>query len=133
MRPSTRNGSISSSSRSVHAAPCRASLHGGLEQIGLATLLTILDMERRSGILVLHRAGEIGKLWLCDGRVIRARVEDKSLDGRAAVFDLFGWGNGRFEFTQAQIRDDDQIAMPTTHLLMEAARRSDEAGASLSC
>jgi two-component system OmpR family response regulator len=116
-----------------HSYPCRASLHGGLDQIGLATLLTILDMERRSGVLLLHRAGEIGRLWLCDGRVIRARMEHTRLTGRAAVFDLFGWEDGRFEFTQSEVEDNDEIAMPTTHLLMEAARRMDEAGAALTC
>ena len=48
-------------------------LRGRLEQFGLATVLTFLDLERRSGELTLLGDGEVGRLWLRQGQVIRAR------------------------------------------------------------
>ena len=49
-------------------------LRGRLEQFGLATVLTFLDLERRSGELVVASAAEIGRIWLRQGQVIRARI-----------------------------------------------------------
>ena len=117
-------------SPSKHAAECGASLHGDLDDVGLATLLTMMDMERSSGVLFVHgRGGEVGRLWLRDGRVIRGRVEGRGRRvGKSAVFDVLGWGGGRFELVRADIDGADEIATPTTHLLMEAARREDEGG-----
>ncbi|HEX3694350.1 MAG TPA: DUF4388 domain-containing protein [Polyangia bacterium] len=109
---------------------CRASLHGGLDQIGLATLLTLLDMERRSGVLLIRRRGELGRLWLRRGSVVRARVDGLTArTGKPAIYYLIGWNDGRFELTAGDVDAADEIETPTTYLLMEAARRSDEATA----
>jgi len=43
---------------------------------------------------------------------------------------LIGWGEGRFELTAGDTDVADEINTPTTYLLMEAARRMDEAAAS---
>jgi two-component system OmpR family response regulator len=106
-------------------------LHGDLDQIGLPTVLTILDMERRSGLLLIRRNGEIARFWISAGHVIRAQTERPRRSGKAAVFQVLGWAEGRFELSPAEVDGPDEIATPTTHLLMEAARRIDEAGASL--
>jgi hypothetical protein len=112
------------------AHPNDADLRGRLEQFGLATVLTFLDLERRSGQLVLFGGQRIGRLWLRQGRVIRARIEGSRRVNRAAIYELFGWKAGAFAFTQG---DNDgmaeEIDAPTTLLLMEAARRVDEADA----
>jgi hypothetical protein len=102
-------------------------LRGRLEQFGLATVLTFLDLERRSGELILVAAGEVGRLWLRQGQVIRARIDGSRRSRKPAVYELLGWGKGRFEFTQLDVENiGDEIAAPTTMLLIEAARRTDE-------
>ncbi|HVR63867.1 MAG TPA: DUF4388 domain-containing protein [Polyangia bacterium] len=109
---------------------CRASLHGGLDQIGVGTLLTILDMERRSGVLLIRRQGELGRLWLRQGSVVRARVDGLAARaGKPAVYYLLAWDDGRFELSAGEVDVADEIETPTTYLLMEAARRVDEAAA----
>jgi Domain of unknown function (DUF4388) len=111
---------------------CRAGLHGDFELVGLSTLLSIFDMERRSGILLVHRSGQAAKLWLSRGRVVRARMEGRvRRGGKSAVYELCGWRDGRFEFTQAQIDVADEINAPTVRLLMEGARRMDEAAVAM--
>ena len=105
-------------------------LRGRLEQFGLATVLTFLDLERRSGELVVLANDKVGRLWLRRGRVLRARVEGSRRLNKSAIYDLLGWERGRFSFTQTDLDGlADEIGAPTTLLLMEAARRVDEAAA----
>lgn len=114
------------------ASECRSSLHGGLDQVTLATLLTILDLERRAGLLTIRRGGEIGRVWLSGGRVVRARLDGLARRaGKPAVYEILGWQDGRFELTPGDPGIADEIKTPTNHLLMEAARRMDEAGTAL--
>jgi hypothetical protein len=104
-----------------------ASLRGRLEQFGLATVLTFLDLERRSGELILAGDREIGRLWLRQGRVIRARIEGSRRTRKPAVYEMLGWDRGRFAFAQTDVTGvDDEISAPTPMLLIEAARRVDE-------
>lgn len=102
-------------------------LRGRLEQFGLATVLTFLDLERRSGELILVATGEVGRLWLRQGRVIRARIDGSRRSRKPAVYELLRWNKGRFAFTQIDVDHiADEIGAPTTMLLIEAARRTDE-------
>ena len=102
-------------------------LRGRLEQFGLATVLTFLDLERRSGELVVASAAEVGRIWLRQGQVIRARIEGSRRTRKPAVYELLGWDSGRFAFLQRDTGTlDDEIHAPTTMLLIEAARRTDE-------
>jgi hypothetical protein len=108
-----------------------AGLRGRLEQFGLATVLTFLDLERRSGELVVISGDKIGRLWLRRGQVLRARIQGARRVNRAAIYDLLGLDHGLFTFTQRDLDHvADEIDAPTTLLLMEAARRVDEATAS---
>jgi two-component system OmpR family response regulator len=102
-------------------------LRGRLEQFGLATVLTFLDLERRSGELIVASAAEIGRIWLRQGQVIRARIDGSRRARKPAVYELLGWDSGRFAFLQRDTGAvDDEIHAPTTMLLIEAARRTDE-------
>jgi hypothetical protein len=105
-------------------------LRGRLEQFGLATVLTFLDLERRSGRVLLIDGDRLGKVTLRAGRVISARIEGSRRVNRAAIYELLSWDRGRFSFTQEDLADaNDEVGAPTMQLLMEAARRTDEASA----
>jgi hypothetical protein len=107
-----------------------AGLRGRLEQFGLATVLTFLDLERRSGQVLIVTRDRIGRVWLRGGRVISARIEGSRRVNRAAIYELLSWDRGRFAFTQTDTKSAvDEINAPTTLLLVEAARRADEASA----
>lgn len=118
--------------RAEVASPARSILRGELDKISLATLLTILDMERRSGMLILQRERQLGRLYIKDGRVVRARIEGGRRpaaggSGAEAVYQMLGWGEGQFEVWQTKVDGRDDIDTSTTFLLMEGARRADEA------
>lgn len=108
----------------------RFALQGLLQEFPLGTLLTVLEMERRSGSLLLwqgaHKPGR-GKLILREGRVIAARIAgSNSAVGRRAVYELLAWTKGRFGFTTGDFHLHDELKTPTARLLLEAAQWSDE-------
>jgi DNA-binding response OmpR family regulator len=106
-------------------------IHGALDQLGLSSLLAMLEMERKSGVLVLRRSDELGRIFLRNGRVVAARMEaGTAAEGATAVYHLLTWPDGHFDFSAIEVDMEDQVQTSTTHLLMEGARRLDEANLS---
>ena len=117
--------------RQISATPRNdAGLRGRIEQFGLATVLSFLDLERRSGQILIVADDKMGRVWLRGGQAISARIEGSRRVNRAALYELLSWERGFFAFTQEDLPCAvDEIGAPTTLLLMNAARRTDEAGA----
>jgi CheY-like chemotaxis protein len=106
-------------------------IHGTLEQLGLSSLLVILEMERKSGMLRIERTGATGRIFAREGRVIAARVDGDGAPkdarkGAAAVYHMLTWASGRFDFAAVDVDMEDEVQSTTTHLLMEGARLIDE-------
>jgi two-component system OmpR family response regulator len=99
-----------------------AALAGQLSQFGLATLLTVLELERKTGVLTLERQGELASLLFKDGRLVGA--EKKS--AADSVFELLSWTSGRFAFSEQVVEAPAEAGTSPGVLLMEAARRMDE-------
>jgi CheY-like chemotaxis protein len=104
-----------------------SALRGELDQITLSSVLTVLEMERKNGILLVEHGRETGRLYLRKGRIIRAGIDDPLLSGAAAVYEMVTWGQGSFDFLAGDVGGVDEIQASTTYLLMEGARRLDEA------
>jgi CheY-like chemotaxis protein len=111
--------------------PARMALAGMLEQFGSASVLMLLDLERRSGVLIVTAALGRGRIYVRDGRVLRAVVEGQpQLKAAMAVFELLTWAEGRFEFHAGPVEGEDEIGSSTSFLLLEGARLQDEDAAS---
>ncbi|MCB9555386.1 MAG: response regulator [Deltaproteobacteria bacterium] len=113
------------------AAPVQAdgpTLTGDLARLGVSTVLTLLEMERKSGILVInHRP--TGRVFFRNGRAVSALVETPEGPRDAeAIYAMLTWTSGSFSFNQLDVEMADSIDQSTTHLLMEGARRIDEGG-----
>jgi len=111
-------------------------LAGTLNQVGLSALLTLLEMERKSGILVVTCKDTedrvIGRIFLREGRVHAARIDDQEEPRNSeCIYTMLGWVKGRFEFNAMEVDMEDQVESSTTGLLMEGARRIDEAAAGI--
>ncbi len=108
-----------------------AGLAGDLAQVGLSALLVLLEMERKSGILIIHTeddGGMTGRMFLRDGRLLQARIDGrKDPVNEECVYAILGWRAGTFEFNQSDVDMQPEIEGSTTHLLLEGARRMDEA------
>ena len=95
--------------------------------MGLASILGLLEMERKTGIMLVERDDASARLFLRRGHVIRADCDQPRLTGAAAVFEALAWRGGSFDFLVGDIGGVDEIQTSTTFLLLEAARRVDEA------
>lgn len=132
------------------------SLRVDLTQMGLSSLLVLLELERKTGQLTLHPAfdasidqalsalpgdgghgghgGEdaprppsVGIVLVREGRIVHARLDGAAEPVDAeCVYHLLAWPAGELEFAACIVEGEDRVGMSTTALLMEAARRLDE-------
>ncbi|HSR99778.1 MAG TPA: response regulator [Kofleriaceae bacterium] len=105
-----------------------AGLRGDLAQVGLSSLLILIEMERKTGLLQLRAPnGPSAQILVRDGKVVHARLDDSDdpVDAEC-VYYLLTWGAGEFEFVMCLVEGNDRVNVSTTHLLMEGARLMDE-------
>ena len=107
-------------------------LRGDLSQVGLSSLLILIEMERKTGLLQLRApdGGPTAQILVRDGKVVHARLDDADEPVDAAcVYYLLTWAAGEFEFVACLVEGVDRVNETTTHLLMEGARLIDESSA----
>ncbi len=103
-------------------------LRGDLSQVGLSSLLVLIEMERKTGLLRLRAPeGPTAQVLVRDGKVVHARLDDieEPVDAEC-VYYLLTWNAGEFEFLACVVEGVDRVNVSTTHLLMEGARLIDE-------
>jgi DNA-binding response OmpR family regulator len=103
-----------------------AGLSGDLSQFGLATPLTILELERKTGVLAVDRPPEHALLVVKDGRVVHTELGGGTCDVLDCLCATLSWVNGRFSFTEQPVNVKDADVQATTALLLDAARKLDE-------
>lgn len=103
---------------------------GSLEQIGLPSLMTLMEIERKSGqlVIVLEDLGDKARLFFFEGKVVRATLDKRPAPRNAElIYQLFGRTKGKFDFRPSGVDGKDEIKLPTAMLLLEGARLMDEA------
>jgi two-component system OmpR family response regulator len=117
--------------RHTIAAPTdsRTTIRGDLSQVTLPSVLSLLELEQRSGAIEVN--GPVrGVLWVARGRALRCRLSDrrnaKPSTPMQCAFALLGARSGEFVFTASDAEVDDELSTSITALLMEHARISDE-------
>jgi CheY-like chemotaxis protein len=102
-------------------------LTGDLEQVGLPSILSFLEVERRSGELRVSGAVS-GRVWLREGRPLRAELGERgaTASGRQAFYALLDVTVGRFDFHESESEGPDEIGAGISALLLEHARLKDE-------
>jgi hypothetical protein len=111
------------------AAPAPAAsqgLRGSLVDISLGTLLSLFEFERKSGILLLLRAGEIARVFVAEGKILKVEASTGNGAPKERLMNLLDWRDGQFEFSPAAIGGRDELGITVTALLLEHARRRDE-------
>jgi DNA-binding response OmpR family regulator/Tfp pilus assembly protein PilZ len=112
----------------VHAASAEAtaSLRGTIGDVGLSTLLSLFEFERKSGILMLMRETEIARVLVGNGRIIKVETGRSDRPARDRLLELLDWTSGQFEFAACTVTGADEVGLATTPLLLEHARSRDE-------
>lgn len=107
-------------------------LRGTLGELSLASILLLLESERKSGVLTVERAGEVGRLWCGAGKLLSAELSvigqrpERSLD---AVFSLLCWSSGDFSFESGPEPEGEDEGLSMTQLVIQLAQRQDERAA----
>lgn len=103
-------------------------LRGSLIDIALGTLLSLLEFERKSGVLLLLGNNEIARVFVAEGRCIK--IESSIQNGisrpRDRLMKLLDWHDGQFEFSPMAIGGRDEVGASITQILLEHARHADE-------
>jgi uncharacterized protein (TIGR02266 family) len=102
-------------------------LRGDLEQVSLPSVLGFLELERKTGVLLLVGAGT-ARVFLTEGRPLRVEREAGALQTspRALMNDLLSWRSGQFEFAAQEVGGPDELQCTLMTLLLDHARLSDE-------
>jgi uncharacterized protein (TIGR02266 family) len=106
----------------------KKTLRGDLTQVSLPSVLSFLELERKTGELLVV-GPETAQLFLREGRLVRVEVGEAPGDAGAieALYDVLGWTEGQFEFAAREVPGEDLVQTTVTALLLEHARLRDEA------
>jgi hypothetical protein len=92
----------------------------------------MLENERKTGRIELV-ADHTAWIDLVDGRIVNASSAARAGDLRTTILSLLDWTRGTFTLASAVGQyDEPERILPITYLLLEHARLTDEARASLS-
>lgn len=102
---------------------------GSLSSMSATDLLQMFNMTKRSGLLILQTDTSKAMLYMHHGEVMEAEVyrgRDEALTGDEAVLLAARFTAGSFHFKPSVTGSNDNVISPLSHLLLEAARLSDE-------
>jgi len=101
---------------------------GSLTEIGLVDVLQLVASTRKSGLLVLRSGRETGRVFLQEGRVYYACMEEwVEVEPRKVLYRLLRWTSGTFELEKSDVRVfANPITEATDALLLEGVRQLDE-------
>jgi uncharacterized protein DUF4388 len=97
---------------------------GSLTELHLPDIIQLISVSGKTGVFHLTDGPLKGQIYLHDGRIVHAQLEDAV--GEEAVYTLAIWSQGEFKFEPGAATELRTISKSNTNLLMEAARRLDE-------
>jgi hypothetical protein len=103
-------------------------MSGVIEEIPLPDLLQLLSTSRKSGVLTVATPTEVGRLYLRQGSIYFAAINDNfGVSPHKAIFRMLSWSAGTFELEPGgEIRVMEELQESTEGLLMEGMRQLDE-------
>ena len=103
--------------------PCH-SLIGNLNQFSAAEILQMSCLSQRSGRFTFKSSRGSSEIYLQQGSVRHAVFG--SLEGEAAVAEIFRWRQGRFYFEEGIISQEQTVNRPWAHLFIDNLQKLDE-------
>lgn len=107
-------------------APGGHAIEGNIEQMSVATVLTLLEMERRSGTLKVSASNRKCSLDIVAGYAIGGSIGASTVAPLAALREILRWQEGRFRFTPGTDAGVPANRRSIGALLIEAVRLDDE-------
>ena len=108
------------------SASARPTLRGDLANVAVSSVLAWLDVERKTGVLVIV-GSSVARILLREGRILRVELEGHIGGSKNAIKSVLEWRTGEFEFNAEPVECPDEVQCSTPALLIEHARITDEA------
>ena len=107
---------------SIDAPPSSepANFKGDLEQMSLVSLLTLLEMEKRTGKATVRAGTTRATVEVQGGLAVSAILDGQAVDPVAILRASFGWGEGRISFKASLPTEPPAGSQPLRVLLLEA-------------
>lgn len=102
-------------------------IEGDLSQMSIATVLTVLEMERRTGIFEVVSKKRRAQLEIAGGAVVQGMVGGTRVSALTTLRTMLGWTVGRFSFAPLPTREPPTTRKSISAFLLEATRLEDEA------
>jgi len=102
-------------------------LRGDLEQVSLPSVLSFLELEKKTGILSLL-SDRAAKILIDLGRPFKVELDGAPAErtSRQLLEEVLDWTKGQFEFSAANVACQDEVRSSLTAILLNHARISDE-------
>jgi Putative Zn-dependent protease, contains TPR repeats len=103
-------------------------IKGSLKEASLPDVLQLLAMGKKTGCLDIEYRSSSGSIYFDAGRICHALIYNRDLDTENAVYSLFTWTSGTFNFEPgiAPVVGTPLASIDPQSLLLEGARRVDE-------
>jgi pSer/pThr/pTyr-binding forkhead associated (FHA) protein len=103
---------------------------GHLDEVPLPDLLQLFSTSRKSGVLVLHHEERVGKVFLDEGRIHFALIEEQpEILPFKAIYRMIDWSSGVFELEPPEKKKfEGPLDAAVPEVLMEVLRQQDEMG-----
>ena len=103
-------------------------IKGSLKEASLPDVLQLLAMGKKTGCLGLAFHDSFGSIYFDSGRICYAEIANRPLDTENAVYNLFTWTSGSFNFEPGVLPQPGTrlASVDPQSLLLEGARRVDE-------
>ncbi|MFO0586458.1 MAG: response regulator [Polyangiaceae bacterium] len=105
-------------------------IEGDMRQMSIATVLSVLGMERRTGMFEVLSKKRHAQIDICAGYVTGGLIGGTRVSALAAMRVMLQWKVGRFSFTPLPPFDSPESHRTVQALLLDAAKAEDEAAAS---
>jgi CRP-like cAMP-binding protein len=104
----------------------RVELSGSLGFLSLGDIIQLLGSSASTGVLRLinRYASDPGFIYFIEGNPVNA--QNGELEGLDALYSLFGWVNGSFEFTREAILADKRITKSRMGIILEGMKLLDD-------
>src|SRR3989475_4887030 len=97
---------------------------GRISGITLFGFLQLLEVERKSGLVVVGASEHEGRLYFDEGELVHAHAGH--LEGLTAAYEILSWPEPLVEIFYKRRARQHTVHAPLQHVLMEAARLLDE-------
>jgi hypothetical protein len=101
-----------------------AGMHGKLEDYNLLDLIQTLESSKKTGVLVLYRARDEGKIWISDGNIHDAMY--RNFKPIPAIQKMVSWSDGDFLISFVDEKYEKIIEEDNQQILLDAIQYIDQ-------